>query len=1191
MKSLKQKRVLILTALCIFFYAVPVMAAPYTEDFESGYTDGAAIRLHADWFTEASRTNPTTEDNVGVNGTWGLSNGSPIFTWVAHPFDWNTDLAISDKVIVQMDFQTDGSGYFDDDRIGWMISNTDDSSSHIFGLQLDPGGSGYCIEGYWDGVSAEDKRPHIVDLPTLSANTWYRFKAEITKLTATSAKIDVSLTQLDGSGNPVSVVASGTIADTATLGLDAPNSKYFTGPIWPGYKNYSAISGAADNAYFEIVTGQTAPSKWIAYNDCVYDATQHEVATNPNGQLVHYKAANVTIYNIGNSSPGPSSGELIDYTTGIGTDVTATITQSGGVTWQPDTSVNWDGGYDTAVGTDARNTFGGIADMTGVTYYGSAGWYVDLTFTGLDPNKFYTFATSAARCNPSYTNRYTIYSISGADTYTNASTSDVNVTSESEVWFNTGDNWSEGYVARWTDISPGADGSFAVRAKAHPSSEDSGRKAYAFDVFMLQEMADPRKAGNPDPQHDQSGVAVDKILSWSAGVEADYHDVYFGTDYNDVNNANTVITYGVYRGSQALDANYFDPCGLEYAQTYYWRIDEVNDSNVWRGDVWKFATIIPECNELLAGDFDGDCVVDANDLKILSDEWLLESEVNSLPPEEQDFHFTVTADMRSFHTAFSNLCQSINDMVGGPGVFHISIGDIDGTVQQNRDVIDDKFGTSSIWYPIIGNHEMDSGSETDIEWLRNEYDNGNGVRTALKNYTNQDGPTGTVRLNYSWDYGNVHFIALNEYWNGGTSEGSGQSLSGDDTGTDGDIVPQLYDWLEADLAASDRPFIFVFGHEPAFPYNRHVGDSLDEYPTNRNAFWNLLENEGVITYMCGHTHYYSKHQGDVNNVGQVWQLDVGNAGNDPGDGKTFFDVIVNSHKVIVNVYRDSGTGTYALADTVTVEIEEFIESGIYSEDFETFTSSQTVGSHADWFDGGNGPVITDGNGVAGSVGLAKATAVFNWTAHPFEWGDLPIGGKVVFGMDFQTDAGGQFDDDRCSWTIDTASTDSANLFGTQLDHPDGGIVTYWRDSDGTRIQDQIVDLTGTKSDTWYRFRTEVTKLSALSARLDVSLVELDANGDPNGTPYTGTVEDTNQWPGGTPDPNYFSASSMCPAYKNFSDKDGFADNAYFEIAALTACEPPLDSDITGDCKVNFEDFAQMALDWLQCNLLPCDACP
>jgi hypothetical protein len=63
------------------------------------------------------------------------------------------------------------------------------------------------------------------------------------------------------------------------------------------------------------------------------------------------------------------------------------MTQSGGVIWQPMvgsvSGTNWSGGYDTAPGTDAYNTFHGIADMTGTIYYGSLNWYVDVNFTGI----------------------------------------------------------------------------------------------------------------------------------------------------------------------------------------------------------------------------------------------------------------------------------------------------------------------------------------------------------------------------------------------------------------------------------------------------------------------------------------------------------------------------------------------------------------------------------------------------------------------------------------------------------------------------------------------------------------------------------------------------------------------------------------------------------------------------------------
>ncbi|MHC4500338.1 MAG: lamin tail domain-containing protein, partial [Planctomycetota bacterium] len=210
-------------------------------------------------------------------------------------------------------------------------------------------------------------------------------------------------------------------------------------------------------------------SGMVAYNDVIYDSGQ-------------YIASNVTTYCIGSGNPGPTSGPLLDLATGDNTGITVTLTESGGVSWNPGSST---GGSDCAVGTDAYNTFGGIADMTGVLTYGSAGWQVNLAFTGLDPATEYTFATSANRGNPSYTNRRAVYTLTGADTYANASTGGVDVLAENQVRFNTGFNDDAGYVARWTGITA-ADGSFTVRAEADPTSPPpDDLKAYSFDVFML----------------------------------------------------------------------------------------------------------------------------------------------------------------------------------------------------------------------------------------------------------------------------------------------------------------------------------------------------------------------------------------------------------------------------------------------------------------------------------------------------------------------------------------------------------------------------------------------------------------------------------------------------------------------------------------------------------------------------------
>ncbi len=92
--------------------------------------------------------------------------------------------------------------------------------------------------------------------------------------------------------------------------------------------------------------------------------------------------------------------------------------------------------------------------MAGVIQYGSTGWYVDVTLTGLDISKTYTFATSANRASSSYT-RNSKFTLSDVTDATNASTSGVTVNSNLSVSFNTGYNTVNGYVARWTNIQPG----------------------------------------------------------------------------------------------------------------------------------------------------------------------------------------------------------------------------------------------------------------------------------------------------------------------------------------------------------------------------------------------------------------------------------------------------------------------------------------------------------------------------------------------------------------------------------------------------------------------------------------------------------------------------------------------------------------------------------------------------------------
>jgi len=115
--------------------------------------------------------------------------------------------------------------------------------------------------------------------------------------------------------------------------------------------------------------------------------------------------------------------------------------------------------------------------------------------------------------------------------------------------------------------------------------------AYMLDLTLVGAMS---RAYNESPSDGQTGVDTSVVLSWKPGQYAAFHDVYFGTDYDDVNDANTSDSTGIYRDT--IDVNNW-PVGetLDIGRTYYWRIDEVNESDPcspWKGVVWSFTVYI-----------------------------------------------------------------------------------------------------------------------------------------------------------------------------------------------------------------------------------------------------------------------------------------------------------------------------------------------------------------------------------------------------------------------------------------------------------------------------------------------------------------------------------------------------------------------------------------------------------------------
>jgi len=114
------------------------------------------------------------------------------------------------------------------------------------------------------------------------------------------------------------------------------------------------------------------------------------------------------------------------------------------------------------------------------------------------------------------------------------------------------------------------------------------------ELYESRELAtSPTNASNPAPADGAIDVPACVVLSWKPGVYANKHDVYFGTDFNDVNDAEELEPMGpdkVYRTRQDADS-YAIAEIPDFGKTYYWRIDEVNsapDYTLFKGDVWQF---------------------------------------------------------------------------------------------------------------------------------------------------------------------------------------------------------------------------------------------------------------------------------------------------------------------------------------------------------------------------------------------------------------------------------------------------------------------------------------------------------------------------------------------------------------------------------------------------------------------------
>ncbi len=250
------------------------------------------------------------------------------------------------------------------------------------------------------------------------------------------------------------------------------------------------------------------------------------------------------------------------------------------------------------------------------------------------------------------------------------------------------------------------------------------------------------------------------------------------------------------------------------------------------------------------------------------DAWSEMESFTTAPERARDFDFLVFGDSQSidynvWRITVQNAFRTVPE-----AAFFVNVGDL---VDVGQD-----YGEWERWFagaagviekipamPVVGNHETYSPER--------RFSKPHFFTSQFR--LPENGPNDLTGQVYSFDYGDVHIAILD-------------SQEGEERSFVPDMLAKQKNWLEADLAATDKMWKIIFIHRPLYGNKPNgVNENL------RRAFAGVLDQYGVDLVFTAHDHVNAR----------TWPLDSGGNAAPPGQGVVFAAVGRSGTKTYDNV--------------------------------------------------------------------------------------------------------------------------------------------------------------------------------------------------------------------------------------------------------------------------------------------------